>query len=57
MLGKLYLNNIYKFDVLLELSYLERRERDDSSTMFVKNLPFAATEDSISELFGDSVKE
>ena len=25
-------------------------------TMFVKNLPFAATEDSIYELFGDGVK-
>ena len=34
----------------------DRQERDDSKTMFVKNLPFKATEDSIWELFGDNVK-
>ena len=35
---------------------LERQERDDSCTMFVKNFPWSANEDSIAELFGDCVK-
>ena len=45
--------HFYKLGVKL-LS--DRQERDDSKTMFVKNLPFKATEDSIWELFGDNVK-
>lgn len=33
--------------------FKERRERNDEATMFVKNLPWSATKDSVSELFGD----
>ena len=34
----------------------ERKERNDEATVFVKNLPYSATQDSIWEMFGDNVK-
>ena len=45
------------FKILLKYYFIiifkERRERNDEATMFVKNLPWSATKDSVSELFGD----
>ena len=35
---------------------IERRERNDAATMFVKNLPYSATKDGIWGLFGNDVK-
>merc|ERR1712127_764430 len=34
----------------------ERQERNDEATVFVKNLPWSATQDSVWEMFGNNVK-
>lgn len=34
----------------------ERQERNDEATVFVKNLPWSATQDGVWEMFGNNVK-
>ena len=35
---------------------LDRFHRNDEATMFVKNFPWSATKDTVSQIFGNDVK-